>query len=257
MRHLPLPPHASAPRHDAGTVREQWSRLHAGDALPCPDDPQLLHAWALYHRGDFAQAVEAGLALGGNGITVANKAMAIHATYLEKNDQARLALLMEVATRATECTTAEPRNASAWYWQAYALGRYSQGISITKALAQGMGSRVKAALERTLELEPRHADAHLALGMFHAEVIDKVGTLIGNMTYGARKDMGLKLLESGIRLNPDSIIGRIEYANGLVMLEGDDRVAEATRLYEQAASSLPVDAAEWLEVSLARTELED
>ena len=30
----------------------------------------------------------------------------------------------------------EPKNANAFYWQAYALGRYSQGISVAKALAQ-------------------------------------------------------------------------------------------------------------------------
>ena len=128
---------------------------------------------------------------------------------------------------------------------------------MARALAQGLGGRVKAALEKTIELEPRHADAHIALGTFHAEVIDKVGALIGGMTYGARKDVGLRLFEDGLRLNPGSIIGRIEYANGLVMLEGEDRVPQATRLYEQAATAVPADAAEHLEAALARSELED
>jgi hypothetical protein len=38
-----------------------------------------------------------------------------------------------------------------------------------------------------IALQPRHADAHIALGAFHAEVIDKVGALIGGMTYGAKQ----------------------------------------------------------------------
>ena len=54
---------------------------------------------------------------------------------------------MEVAERAEAQQAAEPKNANAWYWQAYALGRYSQGISVAKALAQGLGSKVKNALE--------------------------------------------------------------------------------------------------------------
>ena len=62
---------------------------------------------------------------------------------------------------------------------AYALGRYSQGISVAKALAQGLGGKVKNALETTIKLAPKHADAHIALGAFHAEVIDKVGSLLG------------------------------------------------------------------------------
>ncbi|MBN9411015.1 MAG: hypothetical protein J0H69_17865 [Burkholderiales bacterium] len=253
-----LPSGAALPAHDAASVREHWERLHACDALPLPTDERLLDAWTLYHQGDFLQAAEAGIAIGNApGLAVANKAIAIHATYLEADEAARLALLMEVATRATELTTRAPDDPCAWYWQAYALGRYSQGISIARALAQGMAPRVRAALEKTLLLQPRHADAHLALGMFHAEVIDKVGALIGGMTYGARKDQGLRLLAEGLRLNPHSIIGRIEYANGLVMLEGEDRVPEATRLYEQAATSTPLDATEWLEVALARAELED
>ena len=92
----------------------------------------------------------------------------------------------------------DPQNPNAWYWQAYALGRYSQGISVAKALAQGLGSKVKEALQKTIQLQPRHADAHVALGSFHAEVIDKVGSLIGSMTYGARKETGLKMFEQAL-----------------------------------------------------------
>jgi hypothetical protein len=159
--------------------------------------------------------------------------------------------------RAEAQAASEPDNPSAWYWQAYALGRYSQGISVAKALAQGLGSKVKDALERTIVLQPGHADAHIALGAFHAEVIDKVGTLIGGMTYGAKKDIGLKLFQRAVTLHPASPIALIEYANGMVMLEGERRMKEATRLYEQAAGLAPVDAMERLDVELARAELQD
>ena len=114
----------------------------------------------------------------------------------------------------------QPKNANAYYWQAYALGRYAQGISIVKALAQGIGGKVKAALETAIKLAPKHADAHIALGAYHAEVIDKVGAMIGGLTYGAKKDAAMKNYQTALKLNPDSAIARIEYANGLVMLEG-------------------------------------
>ena len=151
----------------------------------------------------------------------------------------------------------DPDNANAWYWQAYALGRYSQGISVAKALAQGLGSKVKTALEQAIRLSPRHADAHIALAAFHAEVIDKVGSLIGGMTYGAKKDTGLALFKEALKLNPGSAIAMTEYANGMVMLEGDKRMKEATRLYEQAAATEPMDAMERLDVDMARVELQD
>jgi tetratricopeptide (TPR) repeat protein len=248
-------PHPGEYAFDAARLRKAWPRLHAGDAEPLPQDAAVLGAWVLFHNGEFQQAAEAGLAAGGAGVTVANKATCIHANYLEKKEKVRLDLFQQVADRAARQAEAEPRNPNAWYWQAYALGRYSQGISVARALAQGLGTRVKEALERTIALQPRHADAHVALGAFHAEVIDKVGSLIGGMTYGAKKDVGLKLFQDALRLNPGSAIAMVEYANGLAMLEGEAAMQEATRLYEQAAAVEPADAMERLDVDLARTEL--
>jgi tetratricopeptide (TPR) repeat protein len=250
-------PHLGNFQFDTASVKKQWARLHAGDAEPLPADPAVLEAWTLFHNGEFQKAAEAGLKAGGNGVTVANKATAIYANYLEKKEKTRLDLFVEVAQRAEAQATQDAKNPNAWYWQAYAMGRYSQGISVAKALAQGLGGKVKEALEKTIKLQPKHADAHIALAAFHAEVIDKVGSLIGGMTYGARKDVGLKLFQHALKINPASAIGMIEYANGLVMLEGDRKMKEATKLYEQAAASKPMDATEQLDVELARVELQE
>lgn len=250
-------PHAGDYAFDAASVKKQWARLHAGDAEPCPKDPAILEAWALFHSGDFEKAATAGLAAGGAGITVANKATSIYANYLEPKEKTRLDLFTLVAERAAAQAAAEPGNANAWYWHAYALGRYSQGISVAKALAQGLGGKVKESLEKAIALSPKHADARIALGAFHAEVIDKVGSLIGGMTYGAKKDIGLKLFQEALKLNPGSAIAMIEYANALVMLEGDKKMKEATALYEKAAAAEPMDAMERLDVEMARAELEE
>jgi tetratricopeptide (TPR) repeat protein len=250
-------PHLGEFDYDAEQVRRRWTRLHAGDAEPLPDDPAVLQAWTLYHRGEFQKAAEAGLSAGGAGITVANKAACTYAAHLEKKEKAQLELFLEVAQRAQAQAAREPRNASAWYLHGFALGRYSQAISVAKALAQGLGGKVKDSLEKAIQLQPRHADAHIGLGAFHAEVIDKVGALIGGMTYGARRETGLQLFREALRLCPDSPIGLIEYANGLVMLEGDGRLAEATALYERAAALQPQDAAERLHVALAAAELQE
>ena len=244
-------------RHDAAALKKLWPRLHAGDAEPPPKDARVLAAWALFHAGDFQKACEAGLEAGGGaGITVANKAQCIYANYLEKSEKNKLAMLLEAAGRAEALQAAEPKNANAWYWQAYALGRYSQGISVAKALAQGLGAKVKTALETTIRLAPRHADAHIALGSFHAEVIDKVGKLLGR-TQGADAATGLKMYQKALALNPTSAIAMIEYANGLVMLEGERHMKEAEQLYVDAAACTPLDAMERLDVEMAKAELED
>jgi hypothetical protein len=60
-----------------------------------------------------------------------------------------------------------------------------------------------------------------------------------------------------MRINLQSALAMVEYANALLMLEGDQRMKDATRLYQQAAAFKPIDAAERLDVELAKAELED
>ena len=249
--------HAGDYSFDAAGVKKNWVRLHQGDCEPLPKDAAVLAAWVLFHNGEFQKAFDAGIKAGGDGITVANKAACTYANYLETKENSKLDMFMDAAGRAEALQKIDPKNANAYYWQAYALGRYGQGISVAKALAQGLGTKVKQALEQAIKLQPKHADAHIALAAFHAEVIDKVGSLIGGMTYGAKKDVGLGLFKEALQLNPTSAIAMIEQANGLVMLEGDRKMQEATKLYEQAAASKPLDASERLDVEMAKAELED
>ncbi len=250
-------PYAGDYKFDAESVKANWSRLHAGDAEPLPLDARVLDAWALFHSGEFQKAFDLGLKIGGAGLTVANKSTCIYATYLEKQEKTRLDLYLDVVRRAEAQTLEDPKNFSALYWQAYALSRYSQGISVAKALAQGLGTKVKDSLEQVITLQPRHADAHIALGTFHAEVIDKVGALIGVMTYGANKDIGMALFKKALKLNFYSTLGMIEYANAMMMFGGDKMIKEATHLYQLAAETEPIDAMERLDVEMAKIELDD
>ena len=109
-------PHAGEFSHDSAAIKKLWTRLHAGDMEPCPKDAGLLAAWAQFHNGEFQAAAEAGLKLGGGGITLANKATSIYANYLEKKEKTRLELFTLVAERAVEQVVREPDNVNAWYW---------------------------------------------------------------------------------------------------------------------------------------------
>ncbi|GAB4179388.1 MAG: hypothetical protein OHK0026_07100 [Rhodocyclaceae bacterium] len=262
-------------------LAKNWARLHRGDREPFPDEKRLRslvaawprlakngfdcaaaaaalqEAWRLYHRGEFAAAAHAGLDLGLPGYTVANKAAAIHASYLERDEARRLDRYQQVAQRSEELRAAAPDWANGHYLYAYALGRYSQAISVAKALAQGLGGKIRDALEQTLRLDPEHAEAHVALGSWHAEVIDKVGALAGGLTYGAKRQAALDHHRRAIELDPESAIARIEYANSLVRLFGRARLKEAEALYAQAAACRPADAMQRLDVEAAKVELSD
>jgi len=276
-------PYDSKPYTYAGAaLRKAWARLHAGDLEEFPeagtlakiagcgvDGPvpgfkggfddlasRLQDAWTAFHRGDFREACDAGSRLGPFGSTVANKAAAVYCTYLEEDDKRAVRILTEAAQRGEEACRKLPKYPNAWYFHAFVLGRYAQRISVLKALGEGVGGKVQKALETVLKLEPKHADAHIALGAYHAEIIDKVGSLAGKLTYGADRATSVKLFEKAIKLNPGAAIGYMEYGNGLLMLEGDKKQSEAVKLYRKAAACKPADAMERLDVEQAKAELE-
>lgn len=251
-------PHADkAYAYDGPALKKNWDRLHRGDCEPFPAEAALQEAWRLYHKGEFGSAIEAGLAAGVGGFSVANKAQTIYAAYLEKAGPRKVKLFQEAMERGEEAMAKQPKDANAHYFYAMAAGRYGQEISIAKALAQGLGGRIREALEKAIKLQPKHADAHIALGAWHAEIIGKVGAMVGGLTYGAKKDAAIEHFQKALKLNPESAIARIEYANGLVLAFGKDRMKEAEKLYAEAAKARPMDAMERLDVELAKSELED
>ena len=263
-------------------LSKAWPRLHAGDLEPFPNPANLAKiagskpgapvvgfkgsfdelasklqdAWRAFHRGDFSDATELGAKLGPHGAAVANKAAAVYCTYLEEDDKQAVRILSEAAARGDEACKKLPGWANAWYFHAFALGRYAQRVSVLKALGEGVGGKVQKALETALKLEPKHADAHIALGAYNAEIIDKVGALAGRLTYGADRAKAVKHFEKAIALNPQAAIAYMEYGNGLIMLEGEKQQAEAVKLYKKAAACKPADAMERLDVEQAQAELE-
>jgi len=265
--------------YEGAALKKAWPELHRGDCEPFPDaafvkeafarHPRLKgsldadktasalqSAWRAYHRGDFAAAVAEGTALGPIGANAANKAANIYATYLETDSERKREIFLKSAERAEALQAAAPDFVNAFYFHAQALGRYSQEISVVKALAQGIGGRVKASLDKAIKLEPNHADAHIALGAYHAEIVSTVGGMLASLTYGASKEEAMKHLALARKLLPDSAIARIEQANGLVMLFGKAKLAEAEKLYEEAARCKPADAMQKLDAEHAREEAE-
>jgi tetratricopeptide (TPR) repeat protein len=238
--------------YPGAALKKDWAKLHRGDREPFPAGEDVRDAWRAFHAGDFGRAIEAGKARGPEGYNAANKAAAIYTSYLETSDARKLKLLQAAMKRAEALQEAEPGNANAFYLYGLTAGRYSQDISLAKALAQGLGGRVREALDTALALEPKHADAHIALGAWHAEIVGKVGAIVARLTYGASRDAALEHFQRALQLNPGSAIARVEYARHLVLLFGEERAAEAAKLYAQAAKSKPMDAMERLDVEAAR-----
>lgn len=260
-------------------LKKAWPKLHAGDLEPFPDDKRaaalikaagkaapkedaaalaeaLQHAWRAFHAGDFKAAFDAGEKLGQVGASVATKALGIHASYLVADEAEKLARFEQAAKLAEAAVKALPDEANSHYRHAFALGRYSQGLSIAKALKQGIAGKVRESLDAALELAPRHAEAHTALALYHAEIIGKIGAMIGGLTYGARAGEAEKHIKEALKLTPTSPIAHVEHGNVLMLLYGDRKEDAAAAAYEKAAGLKPQDAMEALDAAYARSEIE-
>ena len=208
-------------------------------------------------RGDFAEAVEAGTAAGGAGVNAAVKAQVVYANYLEKADKAKVALFEEAAAMGRR---APPRRAEG---RQRALPLRLRARPLQPGHLGGEGARAglrrqdQGRAHHRAQARAKHADAHIAYGAYQAEVIDKVGGIVAGMTYGAKKDSAIEHYEKALKLFPESPIAHIEYANGLLMLFGKARIADADEaLRKGGANAKPADAMERLDVELAKSELE-
>jgi tetratricopeptide (TPR) repeat protein len=216
----------------------------------------LQETWRDFHAGNFKAAFEAGEKLGPVGASVAVKALGIHATYLVDDEGEQEARYQRAAAIAETAVKALPEEANSHYRHAFALGRYSQKLSIAKALKMGLAGKVRQSLDNALELEPRHAEAHTALALYHAEIIGKIGALIGGMTYGAKAADAEKHIKTALKLTPDSPIAHLEHGNMILLLQGDKGEDAAASAYEKAAKLKPRDAMESLDARYAREQIE-
>ncbi len=275
-----FPHDAKAFDYAGDKLAKAWPALHLGDGEPFPDEKRaaalikaagkkapkgldaaglasaLQDAWRAFHRGDFQQAFEAGEALGPVGASVAIKAIGIHATRLVDDEAEQLKRYDIAAQMADAAVAALPSDANSHYRQAFAWGRYGQLINIAKALKMGLAGKVRAALDKTLSLNPKHAEAYTALALYHAEIISKIGALIGGMTYGAKASEAEKHIAQALKLTPDSPIAHIEQANLLLLLHGDKKESAAANAYEKAGKLKPHDAMEALDAAYARAQIE-
>jgi len=265
-------------RYAGEALHRHWARLHLGDREPWPDARQvsaharhgalaemvaahggastvaheLQQAWREFHAGQFADAIRRGGALGPLGAPAANKAAEVQLLHGKPDTSAALKALSAAIERGEAAVTELPDYPNAHYMLALVLGRYGQRISIVKALAAGLAGRIRAGLERTLELEPRHAEAHLAFGLYHAAIVAQLGALAGRLSYGVSRDAALEHFGRAARLAPALPIVHIEHAHGLLLLDSARYREEAGALYRRATECEPLDASEELDVRRAR-----
>ena len=226
-----------------------WEQLHVADGEPLPEG-DLLSAWLLFHQGHFKQAAEAALELDNEGLPVLMRSIVAYTDYVGEDEDVSTDMLQQAYLHAEQALSLD-HSTNAAFTTALCMGRYAQQLSIVKALKEGLGNKVKNLLAKALGDNPDHAEAHIAMAMYHAEIIDKVGSMIGGLTYGASSDTARDHLDKGLALAPNAI-NLIESGNAYLLLDGEKKgLKKATALYQQAAECEALDCLQAMDVDFA------
>ena len=188
-----------------------------------------------YAEGRFLEAADIAEALAtSDGYALAAKSLAIHGHYLatEEERQGFFERAMRLGEKAVQ---ADSSNAEAYYQSAHALGRYSQTIGAITALRKGYGGKIRDLLEATLARDSLYAEAHLALGGWHADIVDRAGRLVARITYGAKRGDATTHFERAMELLPGSRLAMFEYALRLPALKGEEGEKRAMEMMLKAA----------------------
>ena len=125
----------------------------------------MIEAWIAFHAGEFQKANDLGVKAGSAGVTVANKAQAIYANYLEARRKAKA----RAARRSRRARRGPAENRGEERQRVLLAGVRAGALRAGHLDRQGAGAghrfgKVKNALETTIKLAPKHADANIALG---------------------------------------------------------------------------------------------
>lgn len=201
-------------------------------------DPSLDRAQALMAEGRFNQAAEAAAAAGGSdGFALAAEALTIYGHEIAPDDR-KQALFQRAVDYAQQAIELDPANSEAYLQYSHSLGRYAQTLGVLDALNGGYADRIKAALDKTIALDPTQYRAFVSLGAWHAAVIDD-GGFMARMLYGASEDGALAAYKRALEIAPEVNSVHLEYAIGLMKLDDDN--IDLARRELQKAIELPAD----------------
>lgn len=180
---------------------------------------ELRRAWALLFNGQFREARDLGLALGPAGYFPGLYAQALHATLIETDENTRRQLLEEVITLTEDIMPMAPDHPMIRFGNAYGKARILENLSASGAMGTGYTSEVMGTLEALLEEDPDNIYAVTLFGGVQSGIIEKAGSLIARMTYGAKESSMEELFDKAMQLSPDYPGVYYEYARAKLKVD--------------------------------------
>lgn len=203
----------------------------------------LQQVWRLHFAGRFKEAYELGMSLGPFGQIPAVYSRLIHATLLIEGKKDKLEEFEAVAGQSNEGLILVPEYDFAKFGLVYARVRTLELLDTGEARSSGYIPFTQDELEALHKRHPQQAIYPATQGGLEAGIVERVGSFLGSITYGATESGSIAHFERAIALESTMPVIYYEYAVALGRLDGRE-YRKKIRELAQTCTYLPVFTAE-------------
>lgn len=198
--------------------------------------------WRLHYSGQYEKAYELGMQLGPVGEVPAIYSRLVHATLLIDDHDDKMEEFAEAAALSNEGLALAPEYRFAEFGLVYAKVRMLELMSTGEARSSGYIPIAQDKLDKLQEYAPDRGAYPLTRGGLEAGIVERVGSFLGSITYGATESSAIENFEKAQKLLPDMAIVYNEYSVGLIRLDEDNFRKEIRKLLNTCLAIEPVNA---------------
>lgn len=202
--------------------------------------------WRLHFEGKFEQAYNKGITLGPLGAMPALQAKLMHTHFLVSDKKQKIKLFEEVNAEAGKYRNIVPDYPFVVFGETYARARLLQLLSTTKAQSTGYIKSSIKTLKSLGKAYPSRGTYSLTHGGLYAGIVEKVGSMLGNVTFGASEKKAIKLLNKGLKNSTKQPVVYYEYAVALASMNQKKHAENIKKLLNTCLTVKPINAEEAL-----------
>lgn len=220
-----------------------------------PHLAEIRDVWQLHFEGKFEQAYNKGRTLGPLGIMPALQSKLMHTHFLVKDKEEKIRLFQEANAEIEKYNAVVPNHPFVVFGQTYARARLLQLLSATKAQSTGYIKSSINTLKALGKTYPSRGIYALTHGGVYAGIVEKVGSVLGSITFGASETKAIKLLDKGMANSAKQPVVYYEYAIALASMNKKKHADKIKNLLNTCLTLTPINAEEALNQDACKTML--
>jgi hypothetical protein len=135
--------------------------------------------------------------------------------------------LVRAEATAKRAIARDPKHAEGYVQLAIAIGFRGRLVSTMEAQSEGLAEKGRAAIDSALALDPANSWARASLGGWHLEVVNRAGSILASLVYGADEEAGLTNFRKALAAEPSSLLLHYHYALSILALDTERFQTEA------------------------------